>query len=160
MQKPENWAWMTHQEQKAWESGHSSAEAQADYVPVAEACCDDEDCEWTTYTIPCHDLNPKDIAGSEKCPLWLIPPAAEEAEAWAMKHGAHRYGPWNWRQQPIHLSSYISAIRRHLAAFMDREEADADSGLSHLAHARATLGILLDAKANGVLIDDRPERGR
>jgi hypothetical protein len=46
MQKPENWAWMTHQEQKAWESGHSSAEAQADYVPpVADACCDDEDCD-------------------------------------------------------------------------------------------------------------------
>jgi hypothetical protein len=156
MQKPENWAWMTHQEQKAWESGHSSAEAQADYVPVAEACCDDEDCEWTTYTIPCHDLNPKDIAGSEKCPLWLIPSAAEIAEAWVMKHGADKYGPWNWREKGIHASAYISAIRRHLSAWADGEDWD-ESGKSHLAHIRATVGIMLDAEAHGKLIDDRPK---
>ncbi len=36
-----------------------------------------------------------------------------------------------------------------------QEKAD-DSGCHHLGHARACLGILLDAQATGNLIDDRP----
>lgn len=100
--------------------------------------------------------NPKDVAARGKCPLWLVPPVAEHVEARALEYGALRYGPWNWRTQEIALSTYLSATLRHLSAYRDGEDVDADSGLIHLAHARATLGIILDAQAHGTLIDDRP----
>lgn len=100
--------------------------------------------------------NPKDVAARGKCPLWLVPPVAEHVEARALEYGALRYGPWNWRTQEIALSTYLSATLRHLSAYRDGEDVDAESGLIHLAHARATLGIILDAQAHGTLIDDRP----
>lgn len=99
--------------------------------------------------------NPKDIAAQGKCPLWLIPPEAMRQEARVLEHGASKYSEWNWRGERIRLSNYLSATMRHLAAFIDGEDADPESGLSHLAHARATLGIILDAQKFG-LIDDRP----
>lgn len=100
--------------------------------------------------------NPKDIAAQGKCPLWLVPPVAEQMEARVLEHGLGKYGPWNWRDQPIQLSTYLSATKRHLAEFIEGHDTDAESGLHHLAHARATLGIILDAMAHGTLMDDRP----
>ena len=43
----------------------------------------------------------------------------------------------------------------HLNAWAEGEEAAPDSGVHHLGHARACLGILLDAQETGNLIDDR-----
>lgn len=103
--------------------------------------------------------NPKDRVGSKKPPLHLIPPAAEIAEAVVMGLGAEKYGPFNWRSEKVRASIYIAAARRHLAQWLDGEDDDAESGISHLAHARASLGILLDAIATGNAIDDRPPPG-
>lgn len=99
--------------------------------------------------------NPKDIAARGKCPLWLVPPVAEELEARVLEKGAEKYGAWNWRNEEIALSTYISATKRHLAAYLETDN-DLEDGLCHLAHARATIGIILDARAHGTLIDDRP----
>lgn len=104
--------------------------------------------------------NPKDIVGATKPPLHLIPPAAEILEAVVMGLGARKYGPYNWRSADVKATVYISAARRHLAQWLDGEDHDAESGVSHLAHARACLGILLDAMATHHLIDDRPPPGR
>jgi hypothetical protein len=38
---------------------------------------------------------------------------------------------------------------------VDRENDDPDSNVSHLAHARATLGILIDAIEHKTVIDNR-----
>ncbi len=103
--------------------------------------------------------NPKDRVGCRKPPLHLIPPAAEIAEAVVMGLGAAKYGPYNWRTETIRATIYIAAARRHLAQWLDGEDDDAESGVSHLAHARATLGILLDAITNEKVIDDRPPPG-
>ena len=103
--------------------------------------------------------NPKDIIGETKVPLWLIPPASSIYEALALGNGAKKYGPFNWREMMIQYSVYHSAIRRHLDAFLDGEDFAADSGLHHLAHAKAGLGIVIDALENGMLIDDRPVKG-
>jgi hypothetical protein len=46
-----------------------------------------------------------------------------------------------------------------LAQWLDGQDDDSESGVSHLAHARACLGILLDAIATGHLVDDRPAPG-
>ncbi len=103
--------------------------------------------------------NPKDRIGAAKPPLHLIPPAAEILESVVMGLGAKKYGPFNWRTANVRATVYISAARRHLAQWLDGQDDDPESGVSHLAHARACLGILLDAQATGALIDDRPEPG-
>lgn len=103
--------------------------------------------------------NPKDRAGSRKPPLHLIPAAAEIAESLVMGHGAAKYGPFNWRSEKVRATVYIAAARRHLAQWLDGDDDDRESGVSHLAHARASLGILLDAIATGNVIDDRPPAG-
>jgi hypothetical protein len=103
--------------------------------------------------------NPKDRVGQTKPPLHLIPPAAEILEAMVMALGAKKYGPFNWRESKIKASVYVAAAKRHLAQWVDGQDDDAESGVSHLAHARACLGILLDALATGHLVDDRPPPG-
>lgn len=103
--------------------------------------------------------NPKDRIGRTKPPLHLIPPAAEIAEAVVMGLGATKYGPYNWRSANVQATVYVAAAKRHLAQWLDGQDDDPESGVSHLAHARACLGILLDALATGHLVDDRPPPG-
>ena len=102
--------------------------------------------------------NPKDILGSKKCPMHLLPPVALQATAWAHGQGATRYGPYNWRSKPIGASQYVGAILRHLTAWFEGEDNNPDSGINHLAHIGATVNILMDAGSHGSLIDDRPGR--
>lgn len=104
--------------------------------------------------------NPKDRVGVRKPPLHLIPPAAEVLESVVMALGAKKYGgAFNWRTTNVNASVYVAAARRHLLQWFDGQDDDAESGVSHLAHARACLGILLDALATGHLVDDRPSPG-
>lgn len=103
--------------------------------------------------------NPKDRVGANKPPLHLIPPAAEITESMVMALGAKKYGAFNWRETKVRASVYVAAARRHLAQWLDGQDDDPESGVSHLAHARACLGILLDAMATGQLVDDRPPAG-
>ena len=103
--------------------------------------------------------NPKDRVGSLKPSLHLIPAAAEIAESMVMALGARKYGAFNWRKADVRATIYIDAARRHLAQWVDGEDNDPESGVSHLAHARASLGILIDAIATANCIDDRPPRG-
>lgn len=77
----------------------------------------------------------------------------------AMRNGAAKYGPFNWREKKVRAHVYLAAARRHLAAWYDGEDVASDSGIHHLAHAAASLAIILDAEATGNLIDDRPIPG-
>lgn len=111
-----------------------------------------------TIKFPTGD-NPKDRLGMCKPPLHLIPPAAEVLESVVMALGAKKYGAFNWRTSAVRASVYVAAARRHLLAWFDGQDNDPESGMPHLAHARACLGILLDALATGNLVDDRPNAG-
>lgn len=105
-------------------------------------------------------MNPKDVVGANKPNLSLVPQSANILEAVVMSLGATKYGSsYNWRHSPVKASVYVSAALRHLAQWNDGEDDDAESGVSHLAHARACLGILIDAQTVGSWIDDRPEAG-
>lgn len=103
--------------------------------------------------------NPKAIYGRAKPSLGLVPSAAMVAEAGVYALGAAKYGPFNWRKDAVESMTYVHAALRHLYAWTDGEDIDPESGESHLAHVRACLGILLDAKATDKLIDDRPHAG-
>lgn len=103
--------------------------------------------------------NPKDRIGMKKPPLHLIPSAALIHEAEAFRNGAEKYGPFNWRDESVAGTVYISAAMRHILNWMDGEEIAEDSGVHHLAHARACLAIILDAMEISNLVDDRPTAG-
>lgn len=47
--------------------------------------------------------------------------------------GAEKYAPMNW-QKGLDLREILESQQRHLAALMDGEENDPESGLSHMGH--------------------------
>lgn len=103
--------------------------------------------------------NPKDIIGATKPPLHLVPGAAMVHMAMALKAGADEYGEANWRDDKIKSNEYISAAMRHLVRWQDGDDNDKKSGLSHLAHVLAGIGILIDAIENESVIDTRRKHG-
>lgn len=98
--------------------------------------------------------------GALKVDLSLIPAASLIYQALAMEQGAEKYGPYNWRTEPVSASTYIAAAERHLQAYKDREDIDPESGKPHLGHVIASMGILVDALVTGNLVDDRPPAGK
>lgn len=106
-------------------------------------------------------INPKDLVGATKAPLGLLPWTALIQVAPVFALGAAKYGPYNWRERgkPVQHMTYVEAAFRHLAAYVDGETTDPESGVSHLAHAVAGLLILLDASAVGNSKDNRPTPG-
>ena len=102
------------------------------------------------------DTNPKDAIAGNKIPLWLLSPIAKAHWALAQFAGMVKYGAWNWRKSGVRYSVYLSAIDRHLSALVSGEETDPVDGTNHLGNIMACCGILLDAKAAGKLVDDRP----
>lgn len=100
-------------------------------------------------------VNPKQIYGDKKPNLSLVPPTMEIPLALAMMDGAGKYGPYNWRYNPVEAMTYIAAARRHLGAYLEGEWLAPD-GVQHLGHVMACAGILLDAHYTGNLIDNRP----
>ena len=103
--------------------------------------------------------NPKDVLarGEERCLLHLVPTPGLIETAQAMADGARKYGPYNWREEGVGATTYVSAAMRHIRSWLDGEECADDSGVHHLGHAAACLMILLDALAVDNLVDDRPQ---
>lgn len=99
--------------------------------------------------------NPKDVIGSDKVPLHLWPSVATAYGSMALLDGAKKYGRSNWRAVGVRASIYVDAVLRHTQRWFEGEDDDPDSGLNHLAHALASLAIILDAQAAGMLNDDR-----
>lgn len=106
------------------------------------------------------NTNPKTIAGQAKPNPYLVPPVAILEIAQAFRDGAEKYGPFNWRDKPVPIVTYLAAAKRHMDAFFDGEDRSDDADVLHLAHAAACLCILIDAAACESLIDDRPKPGK
>lgn len=106
-------------------------------------------------------VNPKDLIGSTKVDLALVPSAGIIACALAMTDGALKYDPYNWRElgKPVQARTYVSAALRHLHSWFDGEELSSDAGVHHLGHAMACCAILLDAMTCDQLVDNRPRKG-
>ena len=100
-------------------------------------------------------INPKDLQGEKKVPLWLVPKAGLMKAAKVMQLGAAKYGPFNWRENPIREQVYIDAASRHLILAENGEDIDEESGAEHYAHVISCMLILIDAKVAGNLVDTR-----
>lgn len=100
--------------------------------------------------------NPKDMVAVAKAPLHLVPSTLSVYASLAFAEGASKYGAYNWRIAGVSAAVYKSALDRHLAKWWNGEDADAKTGVPHLASALACIGIILDAALCDKLNDDRP----
>lgn len=50
-----------------------------------------------------------------------------------LTYGAIKYAPFNW-QKPMELHQILNSMQRHLAALMDGELNDEESGKLHIGH--------------------------
>jgi hypothetical protein len=71
-----------------------------------------------------------------------------------MTMGVSKYGRDNWRGGMAWSRPY-DALLRHLTAWWDGENKDAESGHSHLWHAAAELMFLIEYEAKKLGQDDR-----
>jgi hypothetical protein len=107
------------------------------------------------------DGNPKTAMGAKKPDLSVVPAVSLLHLATAMMNGSEKYGPYNYRDQPVSARTYIAAALRHLLAYQDGEDFSADTvetgaPVHHLAHVMACCAILLDTTHCDTLNDNRP----
>jgi hypothetical protein len=108
-------------------------------------------------------INPKEIAGSYKPDLTLLPITALVKVAVCMQDGANKYGPQNWRNKeaPIQCRTYCRAAIGHIFSYLEGEDVDPESstGAYHIDAAICSLLVLRDAQLNGSAVDNRLNKG-
>ena len=100
--------------------------------------------------------NPKDALASVKIPMNLWPVTATAVGSLGILNGRLKYGQANYRATEVRASVYIGAAMRHLALWSEGQEEDPIEKVPHLSGALASLAIIVDARAHGTLVDDRP----
>lgn len=91
----------------------------------------------------------------EKLPYHLLPSEYLEATAEVLKFGAKKYSARNW-EAGMNWSRPFSALMRHMWAWWRGEEADPETGMSHLWHASCCIAFLVTYEQRKVGKDDRP----
>jgi hypothetical protein len=104
--------------------------------------------------------NPKDMVGVRKAPMSTVSAPVLAELGVAMLEGACKYGRHNYRAVGVRASVYYDATMRHLMSWWEGEDVDADSGLSHITKAIASLAVLRDSMIQGKLQDDRAPRSK
>lgn len=99
--------------------------------------------------------NPKKAFGDKKPPLAQLPLAARIEGCLALFDGTLKYDFRNWRETPVEAMTYVNAIERHFALYLEGEDRARDTGVHNLGGIIACCAILLDAEAAGTLIDNR-----
>ena len=89
-----------------------------------------------------------------KPPVDLLPKKALIEIAKVLGFGAKKYDPWNWKGG-FKWSRLEAATLRHLFAYAEGEDIDAESGLPHLAHAGCCILFLLTHYLESLGCDDR-----
>lgn len=95
-------------------------------------------------------------ADQEKSRVELIPFVALERIGEVLAYGAKKYSRDNWRQgSGLAWTRLLGAALRHLYAWGRGENADPETGYSHLAHAACCVVFLLAYENEGGGNDDR-----
>lgn len=102
--------------------------------------------------------NPKDLIGSNKVPMSLVPGTTMAYLALGHMEGDLKYGRSNWREAGVRALIYLDALYRHVEKYKAGEWEDPDTTVPHLANALTCLSIIVDAHECGKLIDDRPKQ--
>jgi Domain of unknown function (DUF5664) len=72
----------------------------------------------------------------------------------AFMHGEKKYDRGNFKKGFVNTRLAAAALR-HIYQWLDGQDNDEESGISHLGHAQAALAMLLDNQANGTSIEGR-----
>ncbi len=94
----------------------------------------------------------KDDSGKERFDLIPAMPLIELARVYT--YGAAKYDDRNW-EKGLFWGRVFAAAQRHLWRFWSGEDADAESGLSHLAHAAWCCLALMEYTKTHSELDDR-----
>ncbi len=105
----------------------------------------------TRYVPVTEDRGTKNDNG--KPTLSMIPSELLEGTALAFEYGSRKYSRDNFRKG-LKVSRTLDAALRHIVAFTNGERLDPESGLNHLYHAAASLGMALNTLANHPDLDD------
>jgi 5'(3')-deoxyribonucleotidase len=84
----------------------------------------------------------------------LLPPYAINELARVLTKGAEKYEPRNW-EKGMKWSTVLASLKRHVNAFESGEDVDAESGLSHMAHAMCNAMFLVEYSKFRTEFDDR-----
>lgn len=112
----------------------------------------------TNFTVTEKLSNPKDLIGTDKVPLGLVPASSMAYQALGHLEGHLKYGMVNWREMGVKFTIYLDAILRHVEKLKEGEWEDPETHVPHLGSILAGAGILVDAYECGKLIDDRPKQ--
>lgn len=97
--------------------------------------------DWSSPITEDNDQSAK--ADKGKLELSLVNPELVKAVAEVRMYGTEKYGDSeNWRK--VEPKRYVDALYRHLLAYIEGNEVDEESGLSHLAHMACNISFLLD----------------
>lgn len=103
--------------------------------------------------------NPKDGIGISKWrQFFTLPQRVLWEVGVGMLEGAMKYGRHNYRVAGVQASIYTDAAMGHITAWIEGEDIDPDSGLSHITKAICSLMVLRDGMIEGNFTDDRPPR--
>src|SRR4030043_216260 len=86
--------------------------------------------------------------------MGLLDKVALEEIVQVMAFGATKYDKYNWRKGLTYSRLYDAALR-HIFAFIDGEDKDDESNLSHIAHAQCCLMFLQRMVRDRPDLDDR-----
>jgi hypothetical protein len=106
------------------------------------------------------DTNPKDLIGSKKAKLSVIPAGVMFEIGLGLLEGACKYGRHNYRAAGVRSSVYYDATLGHLMDWWEGQDIDPESGLNHVTKALSSLTVLRDAMLQDMLTDDRPPRSK
>jgi hypothetical protein len=104
------------------------------------------------------DTNPKDAIGTAKAPMSTVSGPVMLEIGVSMLEGSVKYGRHNYRIAGVRASVYYDALMRHMLAWWEGEDIDAESGLSHIVKAATCLVVLRDSMIHGNWVDDRPPK--
>lgn len=97
--------------------------------------------DWSSPITEDKDQSAK--ADKGKLELSLVNPQLVKAVAEVRMYGTEKYGDSeNWRK--VEPKRYVDALYRHLLAYIEGNEVDEESGLSHLAHMACNISFLLN----------------
>ena len=88
-------------------------------------------------------------------PKWsLVPQSALIPMVQVLEYGAVKYSPFNW-QKGLSINEICESLKRHLDAFMEGEDNDPESTLSHIGHIQCNALFLSWMMKNRPDLDDR-----
>ena len=88
-------------------------------------------------------------------PKWsLVPQSALLPMVEVLEFGAKKYEPFNW-QKGLSVTEICESLKRHLDAFMEGEDNDPESGLSHIGHLQCNALFLSWMLEHRPDMDDR-----